>query len=234
MRRLNQQRGTSCLLAFSWRQHPQLTVLRMSPGLHGRNSLLFSHIWWCKWTDEKIISQGKRKQHVKQTGCVDGKSLYVTDFNPCKLNYCRVALLLFTNTSATCAKSGCKAIKRSLIQFDLENPISENSWSLFHMWAHYVDTGEPQSTIFCVNDGIINKTYMSDWLMSSKVAEAERYLKTLWEMDKWRICQNQISHWCAFYCYVTTALRQCVVKSFHTGKAGGNLPADYQLGLTAI
>lgn len=63
---------------------------------------------------------------MKQFGTVDGKSLHVTDFNPCKFDHCSVALLLYTNTSATCAKSGCKAIKRALILFDLENPISSS------------------------------------------------------------------------------------------------------------
>lgn len=75
----------------------------------------------------EFITKGKKKQHVKQTETVDSKPLYVTDFNPCKFNHCGVALLLFTNTSTTCAKSGCKAIKRALILFDLENPISSTA-----------------------------------------------------------------------------------------------------------
>lgn len=75
---------------------------------------------------EKWSVKEKRKQHVKQTGTVDCKSLHVTDISLCQFNHCRVPLLLFTNTSATCAKSGCKAIKGSLIPFDLENPISSS------------------------------------------------------------------------------------------------------------
>lgn len=62
---------------------------------------------------------------MKQIETVDSKALHVTDFDPCKFNHCGVALPLFIRT--TCAKSGCKAIKRALILFDLENPISSTA-----------------------------------------------------------------------------------------------------------
>lgn len=76
--------------------------------------------------DVTNASQQEKKEtpYNKQFGTVSNRPLYATGFCPTEFQHYRVALLLSTNTSATCAKSGCKAINRAPILFDLENPIS--------------------------------------------------------------------------------------------------------------
>lgn len=70
---------------------------------------------------------------------------------------------------------------------------------------------------------------MSEWLMSSKVAEAERYLKTYVRNGlESRISWNQIVYQ-SLMCFPWLCNRRSQTmrgKSFHAGKAGGNLPAD--------